>query len=140
MFIYPYYKELENSNYQECLDNIKENLDYFISLKFEYLSNYLIKKKHPNIVEDGSYWDKYIEIDVLAKEKDGTLYLGECKWKNQKINASVLNKLKRKAVKVGFDVDYFVLFSKSGYSNELLKSKDKNLLLYSIEDFKEVFC
>ena len=140
MFVYPYYQRLENEDYQECLDNIKENLDYFISLMFEYLSNELIKQKHPNIVEDGSYWDKYIEIDVLAKDKDGILYVGECKWKNHKVNGSVLNKLKKKSSKVGFDVDYFVLFSKSGYSKELLKSKDKNLLLYDIDDFKELFC
>jgi len=140
MFVYPYYQELENGEYQECLDNIKENLDYFISLMFEYLSNELIKQKHPTIVEDGSYWDKHIEIDVLAKDIDGTIYVGECKWKNHKVNGSVLNKLKKKSSKVGFDVDYFVLFSKSGYSKELLKSKEKNLLLYDIDDFKELFC
>ncbi len=140
MFIYPYYKELEENNYKIIINNIKENLDYFISLKFEYLSNKLLRQKRLDIIEDGSYWDKYVELDVLAKQKDGTLYVGECKWKNHKINGNILNKLKKKSAKVGFDVDYFVLFSKSGFSNELLKSKDKNLLLYDIDDFKEVFC
>ena len=139
MFVYPFKSELENSNYKDCLTNIEENLDYFISLKFEYLSNELLKLKRFDIVEYGTYWDKYIELDLLAKAKDGTLYVGECKWKNHKVNASILNKLKKKSAKVGFDVDYFVLFSKSGFSNELLKLKDNNLLLYTVDDFKDLF-
>jgi hypothetical protein len=36
-------------------------------------------------------------------------------------------------------VDYYLLFSKSGFSNELLKSKDKDLILFDIEDFKGLF-
>ncbi len=140
MFIYPYYKELEVKKYQEVLKNIEKNLDYFISLNFEYLSNKLLRYKISDIVEDGSYWDKYIEIDVLAKTSDGTLYIGESKWKNHKINGSILNKLKKKCAKSGFEVDYFVLFSKSGFSNELLKSKDKNLILYDLNSFKDLFC
>ncbi len=139
MFIYPHKSELENGNYKDCLTNIEENLDYFISLKFEYLSNELLKLKRVDIIEYGTYWDKYIELDLLARAEDGTLYVGECKWKNHKVNANILNKLKKKSAKVGFDVDYFVLFSKSGFSNELLKLKDNNLLLFSVEDFKDLF-
>ncbi len=139
MFVYPYKSELERGDYKACLTNIEENLDYFISLKFEYLSNELLKLKRFDIIEHGTYWDKYIELDLLAKAEDGTLYVGECKWKNHKVNASILNKLKKKSAKVGFDVDYFVLFSKSGFSNELLKLKDNNLLLFLVEDFKDLF-
>jgi len=138
MFIYPYKKEIENKEYKAVLDNIDKNLDQFISLNFEFLSNKLLNKRY-DIVEYGSYWDKYIELDLLAKTKDGTIYVGECKWTNHKINGSILNKLKKKCAKAGLDVDYFVLFSKSGFSNELLKSKDKNLILIDVEDFKELF-
>ncbi len=138
MFIYPYKKELEKKEYSTVLENIEENLDYFISLNFEFLSNKLLKKRK-DIVEYGSYWDKYVEFDLFAKKSDGTTFIGECKWTNHKVNGSILNKLKKKSVKAGFDVDYFVLFSKSGFSNELLKNRDKNLLLYELKDFKGLF-
>jgi len=138
VFVYPFKSDLEEERYDVVLKNIEENLDYFISLNFEYLSNTLLKTRK-NIVEYGSYWDKYVEFDLLAKEEDGTTYIGECKWTNHKVNGSILNKLKKKCAKAGFDVDYYVLFSKSGFSNELLKSKDKDLILYDIDDFKEIF-
>ena len=138
MFIYPYKKEIEVSNYKNVFENIEEKLDYFISLNFEYLSNKLLNTKF-DIVESGSYWDKFLEFDLFAKTEDGTTYVGECKWTNHKVNGSILNKLKKKCAKAGFDVDYYVLFSKSGFSNELLKSKDKDLLLFDIEDFEGLF-
>ncbi len=139
MFIYPYKDELESKNYQNAYENIKKNLDHFMSLNFEHLSNELLAKKRKDIVEYGSYWDKYIELDLMAKDGNGTLYVGECKWKNHKVNTSILNKLKKKSAKVGLDVDFYVLFSKSGFSNELLKLRDSNLLLFNIDDFKELF-
>jgi hypothetical protein len=138
MFIYPYKKDLESGIFKNTLENIEENLDYFISLNFEYLSNKLLNKKF-DIVEYGSYWDKFVEFDLYAVAKDGTTYIGECKWTNHKVNGSILNKLKKKCAKAGFDVDYYLLFSKSGFSNELLKSRDKDLILFDIEDFKGLF-
>ena len=138
MFVYPYKKEIEEEKYKNALENIEQNLDHFISLNFEYLSNRLLNERF-DIVEYGSYWDKYVEFDLFAKSHDGTVYIGECKWTNHKINGSILNKLKKKCAKAGFDVDYYVLFSKSGFSNELLKSKDKDLILFDIEDFKGLF-
>lgn len=138
-FIYPYADELEVGKIENAYENIKENLDYFISLNFEYLSNQLLKQKYRDIIELGSYWDKYVELDLLAKNKEEVIYVGECKWKNHKISGNILNKLKKTSLKAGFKVDYFVLLSKSGFSKELLKNKDKNLILYDLESFKGLF-
>ena len=93
-----------------------------------------------DIIECGSYWDRFNELDLLAKSSKGIVYAGECKWKNHKINTSILNKLKKKVEIMGIEADYYVLFSKSGFSNELLKLKDKNVILFDLQKFKELFC
>jgi len=107
-------------------------------LIFEQLSIELLKKayEHDPIVEIGSYWDRLVEIDVLAKTASGKVIVGECKYTNTKVNKSELSKLQEKCALAGFDPDEFVLFSKRGFSNELETSKEKNIRLYKLDDFK----
>lgn len=124
------------------IDKITSNLDVFISLCFEELSNELLinKLKRENVQNFGSYWDKDIEIDLLIEDINGALIAGEVKWKNHKICKNILNKLKNKCTKSGLDVKYFALFSKSGFSKELLNQnqKDNNLLLFDLKSFEEL--
>ncbi|HHO65228.1 MAG TPA: hypothetical protein ENJ71_01770, partial [Epsilonproteobacteria bacterium] len=88
------------------------------------------------LLSSGSYWDQYSEFDILAVTRDKKLILGECKYKDRKICKNELNKLKDKALQSGIPVDLYALFSKSGFSNELLGMKDKNLLLFDLNDLK----
>ena len=44
-----------------------------------------------------------------------------------------------KAEQSGLTVDTYVLFSKSGFSNELLQKSDENLLLFDLQDLKLLF-
>ena len=142
-FIAPHKEEIEAGEFKNVLEKISIWLDKYISLTFEILSNALIKH-HFEIVESGSYWDKHIELDVLAKTADGKTIVGEAKWKNHKVSKNTLNKLQKKCELAGLKVDYFALFSKSGFSNELLKNRDKvslgykNILLYDINSFEEL--
>lgn len=59
------------------------------------------------------------EIDVVLSGVDGELILGECKWSNRSVDASVLDVLKRRAELLpgGGDAQLF-LFSKSGFEWE----------------------
>jgi len=68
----------------------------------------------------GSYWDKNSEFDILAKSADGTVIIGECKYKNRKVSGNELHKLKQKIKQSNLKVDRFALFSKSGFSNSLM--------------------
>jgi hypothetical protein len=136
-FIAPHKREIEKGNFDEVLEDIKANLDKFISFTFELFSNTLIKEDF-NIIESGSYWDKHIELDVLSKTKDGKIIAGEVKYKNQKVSKNILNKLQKKCELSNIKADYYALFSKSGFSNELLKHHDKNVLLYDINSFKRL--
>lgn len=73
------------------------------------------------------------EIDLIAN--DGKDYLfGECKWRNEKLDISVLKDLKAKAdvFRINRKNSYYVLFSKSGFTEAVLnevKSDDSILLV-----------
>jgi len=137
-FIIPYQKEILKGEFDNVKANLAQNLDKFISFTFENLSNDLIGKafEKENIIESGSYWDKNIELDLLTKTAKGTVIAGECKWKNQRISKNILNKLQKKCELANLKVDYFALFSKSGFSNELLKQKERNILLFDLTSFE----
>ncbi len=77
------------------------------------------------------------EIDLIAK--DGKDYLiCECKWKNEKLDISVLNELKEKAdvFSENRENTYYILFSKSGFTDAVLfeAEKSNNVLLVSVND------
>jgi UDP-N-acetylglucosamine enolpyruvyl transferase len=86
----------------------------------------------------GSYWDVNSEFDILAKTIEGKRVVGECKYKNRRVCKSELTKLKQKAEVSGLNADTYALFSKSGFSNELLNSGDRDLLLFELEDFRKL--
>ncbi len=137
-FIVPWQEEIAKGELKNVEFQLAQNLDKFISFTFENLSNKLIEQtfKPEPVVEAGSYWDKNIELDLLAKTANGTLIAGECKWKNQRISKNILNKLQKKCEVAHLDITYFALFSKSGFSNELLKNSNKNLLLFDLQAFE----
>lgn len=77
------------------------------------------------------------EIDLVAG--DGKDYLlCECKWHNEKLDASVLRGLKAKAEVFGGKrkQTYFALFSKSGFTDALLEEaeKDSSILLVDLDE------
>ncbi len=135
-FIYPFSKELDSNIQKNCLVNIKQNFDKFVSLTFEELSNELIKEDifKLNIVQSGGYWDRYTEYDLLAKKSNGRYILGECKWTNQKICKNELRKLKNKAKYLKFDIEQYALFSKNGFSKSL--KNENGILLFELKDFE----
>jgi hypothetical protein len=126
---------------EDLLQNIVNNIESFISLSFEELSNKLLIRnyKEENIINHGSYWDKNIEIDLLIEKKNGTIIAGEAKWKKHKVCKNILNKLQTKCQKANLDADYFALFSKSGFSKELQAKNDKTVLLFELKDFEELY-
>ena len=82
-----------------------------------------------------------VEIDLIAN--DGKDYLiGECKWRNEKLDLAVLQDLKQKA-----DIfsrnrthTWFVLFSKSGFTQAVVEEAEKNdnIILVSIDKLMEI--
>jgi len=78
-----------------------------------------------------------VEIDLIAK--DGKDYLiGECKWRNEKLDLSVLNTLRDKAdifTKNRRDT-WYILFSKSGFTDAVKDEAraNKYIILVDLDD------
>ncbi len=139
-FVSPLFKGIQEGDYDEVKRRFQNREQGFSSLVFEKLSIELLKKEFEGdpIVEAGSYWDRQVEIDILAKTASGKIVVGECKYTNTKVNKSELSKLKEKCALAGFEADEFVLFSKRGFSNELKSLEGEDLRLYSFKDFKRL--
>jgi hypothetical protein len=138
-FIYPYYGDLEKSEYNRLLQEIRDSLPKFVSGFFEELSNELIIDIFKDEIEAyGGYWTKDLEIDLLIELIDGRVIAGECKWKNHKVSKNILNKLRKITKKADFRVDSFALFSKSGFSKELKSLDSKEVMLYDLDSFKRL--
>ncbi len=140
-FVSYYKKELLIGKSAFFLDNFEKNYERLRTLVYEQLCDDLLiqyyKDKSP-ILDSGSYWDIHSEFDILAITKSKKVILGECKYKDRKVCKNELTKLKVKAEESGLKVDIYALFSKSGFSNELLHIQDKNLLLFDLNDLNSL--
>ena len=82
-----------------------------------------------NFTKIGRYWDSKDEIDIVALDPEGkNLILGECKYWAEPVGVSVLRDLEAKTDSVAWERDnrkvWYVLFSASGFTDELLKEAE----------------
>ena len=138
-FVTYYRKELLLGKGEKFLANFIQHYERLRSLVYEQLCDdlllYYYKNKEP-ILSSGSYWNVYSEFDILAVTKSKKIILGECKYKDRTVCKNELTKLKQKAAESGIKVDVYALFSKSGFSKELLGMQDEHLLLFDLDDLK----
>lgn len=136
-YVYPYQSYLEIENLTYPLEKIKSTFDLWVSKVYENLSreSLMWNNKIPFPIRNlGRWWDKNEEIDIVALGENEILF-GECKWSNKHVGLSVLYKLKEKAKVVKWKNDsrkeYYILFSKSGFSEELIEAsqKDSSIIL-----------
>ena len=138
-FVTYYRKELALGAGTKFLENFEKHYERLRSLVYEQLCNDLLLEHFEGkeeILSSGSYWNIYSEFDILAVTKSKKLILGECKYKDRTVCKNELTKLKQKAAESGIKVDVYVLFSKSGFSKELLSMKSETLLLFDLDDLK----
>ncbi len=135
--ISPYYKSIREGDYKEMKERWNHMKQGFTDLIYDQLVMELMKKSFKDdpkggyIASIGSYWDKNVEIDILAKRKSGKMIAGVCKYSKSKANKSELTKLKEKCAQAELDVDTFIIFSKNKFSSELKKEKGEKLRLFS---------
>jgi len=136
-FVSSYTKELSIGKGDAFLENFKKHQERLYSLVYEQLCDALLIEHYAKttpLLSSGSYWNQHSEFDILAVTSDKKVVLGECKYKDRKVCKSELTKLKAKALQSRIKVDVYALFSKSGFSNELLQNKDEKLLLFDLND------
>ncbi|MDD3049983.1 MAG: ATP-binding protein [Candidatus Cloacimonetes bacterium] len=142
-FVFPYQSYLEIDNLTFVENKIRNELIYHVSNVFESLSRQLIFKiKLPIILQkSGRWWDKDTEIDIVGINESNEIMFGECKWSNAAIGLSILNELQQKSKNVVWGTktrkEYFILFSKSGFTEDLVQKQktQDNLILVNLDDF-----
>ncbi len=135
-YVFPNKSYLEIENYDYVLEKIK--LDFHIYTSFVFEEIILESFNHLNIPFNpqkvGRYWDKDVEIDIMAI-KDKEALIGECKYWNQPVGIDTLKDLKQKANYIkDYKIKYYAIFSKAGFTNSLkaLAEKEGNILLIDV--------
>ncbi len=140
-FVTYYKKDLALGKGDAFLANFEKHYERLRSLVYEQLCDALLTQHYEDknpLISGGSFWNIHSEFDILAMSQDKKVILGECKYKDRKVCKNELTKLKAKALESGIKVDVYVLFSKSGFSNELLQTQDKDLLLFDLNDLEHL--
>ena len=140
-FVMTYKKDLLLGKGDAFLENFEKHYERLRSLVYEQLCDALLVQHFADfspILQSGSYWNFHSEFDILAVNRNKKIILGECKYKDRKVCKNELSKLKAKAEQSGIKVDAYALFSKSGFSNELLQTQDGDLLLFDLDDLKRL--
>lgn len=138
--ISPYYKGIKEGDYKEVKERWGHIQHGFSDHILHQLSLELVKNsfEEDKIEQIGSYWDKNVEIDILAKTKSGKLIAGLCKYSKSKAGKNDLVKLKDNCKKAELDIDTFIIFSKNKFSNELKKDKSEKLKLFSLRNIRSL--
>ena len=138
--ISPYYQSISQNNFKEFEDKwqeIRENFSILLSNQLVLaLSKYKLSAKFDKdpIISIGSYYDKKIHIGILAKRKSGKLIAGACKYSKDEAKIHMLTTLKEKCEKAKLTVDEYVLFSKNGFTSEVIALGDDHLTLFTQKD------
>ena len=132
-FIYPNLSYIESGNVTWAAKKIKDNLmDSHVSFVYESLC--AEKMWHLSSAgtwgftfnKVGRWWNNETEIDIVAIDRDGkNIIFGECKYTSSITGIDVIYGLEKKSQLVDWNKharsDFYVLFSVSGFTAELVK-------------------
>ncbi len=143
-FVFPNISELEQGDIDDVYSyDIEPFLASYSSFVYERLCYPVLKKHIQNqtkmrFKDIGRWWQKNAEIDIVGMAGQ-TMAFAECKWQAKKVGMDIYNKLLDKA-ECHFDTDkkYYYLFSKSGFTDELIDVAKTHHALYLFQVFDEV--
>ena len=121
-YIYPYQSYFEIDNLTYVKNKINNEFELYVSKIYEDLARESMWENVPfPLLKVGRWWDKNV--------------FGECKYSKKQVGLSILKQLQEKAKNIKWNnnnrEEYFILFSKLGFSKELeeLAQKEKNIIL-----------
>lgn len=116
--------------------------DVFEEICKQYLWRLLSRgEAEVEFTDIGRWWGndprekKQVEIDIMGAADERTALFGECKWKNERTDLSVLEKLVNLSELFSYQRKHFYLFSKSGFTKacEERAAKMGNVTLVTYE-------
>jgi len=140
-FVYRQLSIYEAGNYQYFLEKLDTYLAEFMGLAFEVIIKELLQtltlqgKAPISFHKIGRWWNRQKEIDLVALNRDtGDALFVECKWTSNEVDIDVLHELKRKSedVPAGKGRRFYLLASKSGFSNRLRQVQNDNIFLWDV--------
>jgi len=135
--ISPNYQSISEGKYDEFSEKWHKIRDNFSILLNNLLLLELVqeifntKSKTDPIVKIGSYYDKKIEIDILAIRKSGAMIAAACKYSKEPAKSNMMHTLIQKCTKAELEISDYVLFSKNGFTPEVEALREKEVLLLS---------
>ncbi len=141
-YIFPYKSDLEIEKYIEVEKKLKESFNILESFVYEKICWEILKDledKIFNFERIGKWWHKNEEIDVIGlNSQTNEIIFGEAKWTAKKIGTNIFYDLKRKAGLVdwgdGKRKEYYILFSKSGFTPDMKKLAKKEGVFLVVQD------
>lgn len=142
-FILPFKSEIEIGYLNEVFKYLNAQFDLAVTTVYQNLCQEILRvelKECFRFNKIGRWWDVIskvqYEIDLVALDEDNNQILfGESKWSNKKIGINIFKELKEKSRFVNWNInnrkEIYILFSKSGFTNELMEFAgiEKNLIL-----------
>ena len=135
----PYVSFLEFGQHELVAERLRPLIETHIAHCYEKLCRDYVGYSTDafGCVRVGRQWGKNYEIDVAGVNlRNELVVVGECKWSRRKVGMSVLKNLKKKITDNNLPVApdcRYLLFSKSGFSAELLKIAQNNSRLLLID-------
>jgi len=135
--ISPNYQSISQGNYDEFAQKwhkVRDNFSVLLSnlLLLELVKEtFNVKSENDPIVKIGSYYDKKVEIDILAVRKSGAMVAAACKYSKEPAKSNMMQTLIEKCTKVELEIGDYVLFSKNGFTPEVEALREKDVVLLS---------
>jgi AAA+ ATPase superfamily predicted ATPase len=128
-YVLPHKGNVEAGRIDRVRQKMKADWASFVAENYENLAQNLVSVHQDNFFpmdKVGRWWDKNEEIDIVAlNENERIALFGEAKWSNRPVGVDVYENLKRKTNLVewnrGERKDRYCLFSKSGFTEDMLK-------------------
>ncbi len=140
-FVFPSRGYIEEGAIDTVLNRIKKGFTLYLGEIYEKIAREILWELSINgeiplrLSRIGRWWKKDEEIDLVGiDDETNEIIFGEIKWKNKPLGINILENLRAKSKLVelsGKSVkQYFVLFSKGGFTEELKRiAKKENLFL-----------
>lgn len=129
---------------------VEKRLSDYMGLVFEKMCrDYILYYDNAmpfNLSEIGQWWGgnpktkKQAQIDVVVTSADGNDgIIGSCKFKNEKIGSDELALMREYAEAMGgFDKKYYYMFSKSGFTDEMLSKGSEFVKFITLDDMYDI--
>ena len=146
-YILPNKRNIEEGTTDYVLKKIKNDFSAVVADNFETVCQEMIRSHKDKLFpfeKIGRWWDKNEEIDLVAvNDEKKKILFGEVKWSKKPVGVDIYDNLMRKSRLVDWNkeerTEYFCLFSKSGFTDNLLtQAKREKIALFQKDRLLEL--